>query len=124
MMNISDALLNLGLLASLVGILISVYFSWKQFKADGALAHELWEAAQKKQAVAKLRRLQAQLQSEAEVSKSLQSDFDLLLREAIKHLESNEKKFVKKGINQPSFIGRRNYELKIISHALTHATLH
>ena len=118
---LKNLLLNLGLCLSVAAFIFGIFQTWSQYVADKAMAEELWKIAQQKNAIAKLQKFKTQLSNETAISKSLQSDVDSLLSDAIKHLENSERKFVKIGINQPSLSGKRNYELKLIIKALQHA---
>ena len=116
-----DILLYFGLAISAGAIAKTLWRIFLQFKAEIALSQGLWELAQKEHAVQRLRRFQSELQKPGSINKSLQTDFDQLLTQAIWHLEASERRLVRYGINQPSLIGKRNYELKLLTQALGHS---
>lgn len=119
--SLKNILLNAGILLSCIALIFGIFQTWSQYAADKAMAEELWKIAQQKNAIGKLQKFRTQLYTERNISKSLQTDLDILLADAIKHLENSDRRFVKIGINQPSLSGKRNYELKLIIKALQHA---
>jgi hypothetical protein len=115
----SETLAMVGLSISFLALTKSIWTVVNQWHAENALVTELRLVVEKRRAIEKLQRLQIALLQEDKIDKKLQRDFDDLLDSAIKQLhKETQRRLILAGTEQPSGIGQRSYELKLITRAL------
>jgi hypothetical protein len=96
--------------------ILSAYRLWELSNAEHNLTVSMAEIAKQRHMMQRLMSLrESLLDDEIKIDKRALKDFIAILDESLEHMRGRERALLKRAVNQPSLIGKRNYEFKLLS---------